>query len=384
MSRRVGIRSAVAAVLAVGGALVASSLASATGVTRVPPVFHFYAVSCPNQGACLAVGDSLGRGQTVGVLVTVVGGSPTKRVRVSSVRNFSGVACPRVNRCVVVGQRRAPHQQDLSTGVVATIVNGRPAKVHSVPHAFLFGIACGTLTSCWATGEDASFRHALAVHVVNGVVRQIHRLPGIYPGALHDDSSIPFVGPVAAAPAGPPPACWSASSCLLVGGIGRRDAHGAGKSDQAGLIVTLDGGRIQGTARVATGHLAAVVCTSPSVCLAAGQTQGGFNPPVRTGSAQLVSISDGRPTGTSLLQNDSEGVAQPSGLSCIDATHCYLTSEAFDVEAIVMGQPSTFRNTNSAVGFSAISCTATDCLAVGGASPRPNVENGIVYQFTPF
>lgn len=379
MSPRVGLCAVVAAVLAVAGTLAGSSVASSPAVTPVRPVFHFYGVSCPSQGACLAVGDSLrAGGGTVGELVSVVGGSPTQRVRVLSVRNFSGVACPGASRCIVVGQR-----QGLTTAVVASVVNGRPVRVLSLLKTFLFGIACGTPTSCWATGENASFRHALAVHIVSGVARDVHRLSGIYPGAFHDDSSIPFVGPLAAAPAGPPPACWSGSSCLVVGGIGRREANGVGKSDRAGLIVSLNGGTIRAVARVATGHLAAVACTSPSSCFAAGQTQGGFSPPARTGTAKLVAINDGRPTGTSLLQYGDQGVAQPSGLSCVDTTHCYLSGPA-QIEAIAMGQPGPFTPTNLAVDFSAISCTQAGCLAVGGQSPRPNVETGVVYQFTPF
>jgi hypothetical protein len=366
-----------AAVLTVAGSAAISSAAVAPTFRHVKGVFNLYAVSCPSRGPCVAAGDSLFRfGGTEGALVTIRGGVPSRTVRVPSVFNFSGIACHRAGRCVAVGQ--SPKK---TTAVIVSVVNGRPRRIRMLPKTFLFGIACPAPRSCWATGETARYTHAVVAHVVGGAVRHVSRLRDIYPGAFHDVTSVPLT---AAAPFGPPPACWSATSCLAVGGIGHRDPRGLGKSDRAGLIVTLRNGRVHKAVRVsATGHLSGVDCASPRTCVATGEARGGFNP-AHPKVGKLIEITAGRPTGILLSEVGNRSLTQPVGVSCATRTRCYAIAAAGEIEAVTRGRPTAIRAAPGGGGLSGISCAAKACLAVGGESPGPNREVGTVYRFPPF
>lgn len=255
-----------------------------------------------------------------------------------------------------------------------------------VPGVFLYAIACGSPTSCWATGESTNLRQALVVNIVNSKIGRTYFLNGIYAGAFFGPSgNSPNVGTAY----GPTPSCSSATSCVVVGATGPF----YGKTQGEGLVVTLADGRIHTKTTVAgTAQLTGIGCQSATTCVADGEPRG---PVVPALPGRLVSIINGHPTDVVTTTASGTDAHQLSGITCASATSCYAVSQGGLVVTVSPGSPPsatvitaiggapTVANAGFDGGFDGISCNATSCVAAGGKydPSAPERAIGAIYSF---
>jgi hypothetical protein len=355
----------IALILALGLSAPAGGHTLSGKPRRVKPVFNFNALACPSSGACVAVGQSQ---KNSGIIVPVRRGVPGRPAAVRGSFSLGGVACPRANFCIAVGQGLP-----LTTAVVVPIRRGKPGRPRHVPRTLLYGIGCGSSSSCWATGERANRRRALVVHIDHAKVKRVRALAHIYAGAFYGPSSAP---PGSTADSGPPPACSSATSCLAVGAT----RHGRG----SGLIVKLSGGKVRATAKVPdTSLLSGVACPTASKCVAVGYPPGSLFSISKPG--RIVDIAKGRPTHVLPARIAGTRAVQLSGISCLTVTSCYAVGQGGAVLTIADGRPTAIDQAPGQSAYFGLSCNPRSCLAAGGVfdSSAPENEVGTVFSFPP-
>jgi len=270
--------------------------------------------------------------------------------------------------------------------VVVPVTDGRPGKPLAVPDAFLFAVACGSPTSCWATGESSNFAHAVVVHIVNSIIEKTFVLGQLPPGAFFGPSSnTPNEGTAF----GPTPACVSATSCVLVGAT--RPYYG--RTQGRGLIVRLVDGVVRSAATVpGTSQLLGVSCVNAVTCLADGEPTGSY---VSPHPGLLVGVTNGTPTHVTSTERDNVLAIQLSGVWCERTTTCFVVTRAGLVVSItpastprvvsiaVATGAMTGPHQGAPVGFDAISCNDLSCVAAGGEfdPTLPQRAVGALYSF---
>ncbi len=351
---------------------------SSTGTLRVvKSAFNFWDVGCPDQGACIAVGQG-GHGE--GVIVPINHGIPEPTVLVPGSRGLGGVACPRANFCLATGNGT------LAPSVVVPVSDGRPGKPIAVPGAFLFALACGSPTSCWATGESSNFAHAVVVHIVNSAIERTYVVGNVPPGAFFGPSSNSPNGGTAY---GPTPSCVSATSCVMVGAT--RPYYG--RTQGRGLIVHLVNGVVKTVTSVpGTAQLTGVSCVSVSTCVAAGEPPGSY---VGLIPGVIVGVTNGFPGHVVSAALGHNLALQLSGLWCETSTTCFaVTRDGLVVSIVPAGTPRvlsiapaagalTGPHQGAPVGFDAVSCNDSSCVAVGGEFEPTLLQRaaGVLYSF---
>lgn len=355
-----------------------SQLRSSSGTLRVvKSAFNFWDVGCPDQGACIAVGQGAHGG---GVIVPISHGVPGPTVSVPGTLGLGGVACPRANFCLATGNGT------LQPSVVVPVTNGRPGKPVPVPGVFLFALACGSPTSCWATGESSNFAHAVVVHMVNSTIVKTYVVGDVAPGAFFGPSSNSPNGGTAY---GPTPACVSAISCVLVGAT--RPYYG--RTQGRGLIVHLVNGVVRTSTSVpGTAQLTGVSCVRASTCVADGEPPGSY---VGLKPGVIVGVTNGLPVHVVPTALGHDLAIQLSGLWCEKTTTCFaVTRDGLLVSVGPTGTPRvlsiapaagamTGPHQGSPVGFDAVSCNDTSCVAAGGEfdPALPQRAVGALYSF---
>ena len=355
-----------------------AQLRSSSGTLRVvKSTFNFWDVGCPDQGACIAVGQGA-HGE--GVIVAISHGVPRPTVFVPGTLGLGGVACPRANFCLATGNGT------LEPSVVVPVIDGRPGKPIAVPGVFLFALACGSPTTCWATGESTNFAHAVVVHIVNSTIERTYVIGNVAPGAFFGPSSNSPNGGTAY---GPTPSCVSATSCVLVGAT--RPYYG--RTQGRGLIVHLVNGVVQTLTSVpGTAQLTGVSCVSVSTCVADGEPPGSY---VGLTPGVIVGVTNGIPghvVSTALGHNLA---LQLSGMWCEKSMTCFaVTRDGLVVSLLPARTPRvltiapaagamTGPHQGAPVGFDAVSCNDSSCVAVGGEfdPALPQRAVGALYSF---
>lgn len=362
-------------VLALGGApgIARPGPPTVPGGVKVPGVFEFYGIACPVSGACIAVGEQ--GGTRLGVIDAVSGGVPARPVTVRGTFSFGGVACPRAGYCIAIGQAGAHGGISGATAIVP-ISNGRPGRITRLRNVFLYGIGCGSSSSCWATGETSNLRHAVIVHLVGTRVAHVFRLSGVSAGAFYFFSSL---RPTQASGSGPAPVCVSPSECIAVGTTGHY-AQRVGTTGK-GLILTIASGRIVGQAKVpGTSRLDGISCTSPSDCIATA------DPPNEYGGAEglVLPVDGGRPGALQQLQLQYEQI-QLGPIACPATGTCYIATASGAIVPVTNGIPATTEVVpqfpHGPAGFHGIACQGSSCVAAGNVYVPPGNAVGVLYPF---
>ena len=270
-------------------------------------------IACPTSTACFAVGQSAGHAlvdRWNGKVWTIVEVPQPSEVRTSG---LNGVACPGVTSCFAVGQF-----QDRS-GPQKTLIerwNGTTWTIVSHPklsggNRYLFAVACGTSTSCFAVGT----------HSVTGG-GELSCEPEL------DCSATTLVEQwngkhwtVVASPNGPYPAlqstltglsCASATSCVVVGVATPRGTWGTMLTERwNGKQWTIGSAAIP--AGAVGSELYGVSCSTSTSCFAAGAYQ------TSTGARTIVDHYNGSQWSIARRPGVSGALR---GVSCVSATTC--------------------------------------------------------------
>ncbi len=287
-----------------------------------------------------------------------------------------GVVCPSSNVCIVMGYDPA------SDATLTVITDGVPGPTQRIPDVDLEALTCVSPTSCFAVGSRASLFEGLLVPITNGVVGSPQAVPGtriLYGVACGSATSCVAVGldfagsfppgtavvvPITGGIAGPPQhlpgamvlrhvTCPSATSCFAIGRT----------NDVQGVLVPITNG-VAGPIQVVAGtdYLNAIACPSPGACVVVGGlsfASGGF----------VVAVTDG-----------TAGPAQPispdvelDSVACTDASHCVAVGDdvqgGFDgvVVAIAGGVAGPVQKVPGTGLLVSVACS-TSCVAVGSDS----------------
>jgi len=88
----------------------------------------------------------------------------------STSSDIQGVSCWRTT-CYVVGSYT--YGADELAGIVLTVTNGKPGKVHTIAGDGLIGVSCVSASKCYATGHAES-AEGILLTVTNGVPAHVH------------------------------------------------------------------------------------------------------------------------------------------------------------------------------------------------------------------
>jgi hypothetical protein len=211
------------------------------GAVVVPGSSNLESVSCPTVTVCWAAGLAT-TGSDQGVLAKIVNGKPALVRRVPTFYGLYGISCPSTSTCEAVGYDTS----DIADAVT-TITNGVPSAPAEVAGGgeWLNDISCPTASQCYAAG---------LVNFTASIVPITSGIPGTpinYPDAW-------YVGGLA---------CPSVGNCILDGE--------AGNSGE-GMVTGLTNGTADPVKLVpGTEYLYGAGCSSGSDCLLAGASQAG-------------------------------------------------------------------------------------------------------------
>jgi len=364
--RPAGARSKKVAWLA-AAALVAMPVQSALGATphrhtlgttwsaqptpnRTQPNGLFLGVSCPAQGWCMAVGDSVNpSGRTV-VLAESWNGTgwkvlATPRLNPAGSAELDGVSCTSATSCLAVGsvsydgQGQTKGQQPLAESWNGTAWAVVPVTVPGATGQ-LTAVSCATTCLVLGSATTAAGAPVVVVERWNGTGWFT-----IKPPAPRTDLGALSLRGVACA-----------QVCVVVG------AHGGHT-----FAATLTGRTwtIEVTPDQGAGALDGVTCPSPGDCVAVGWAKNHQRPLVETWNGAVWAVGGAAAPTASYSELDA--------VSCSSATACvavgqsggeYL-AESFDGSTwTIDGTPHVSSGTGSALA--SVGCAPTaDCLAVG-------------------
>ncbi len=297
--------------------------------TEIPGPLSPFDVVCPSPNVCIVMGYDPASDATLTVITDGVPG-PTQLIPDV---DLEALTCVSSTSCFAVGRRTS-----LFEGILVPITNGVVGSPQAVPGTrILYGVACGSATSCVAVGLDfaGSFPPgtAVVVPIANGIAGPPQHLPGAM--VLRHVT------------------CPSATSCFAIGRT----------NDVQGVLVPITNG-VAGPTQVVAGtdYLNDIACPSPSACVVAGGLSfatGGF----------VVAVTDG-----------TAGPAQPispdvelDSLACTDASHCVAVGDdvqgGFDgvVVAIDGGVAGPVQKVPGTGLLVSVACS-TSCVAVGSDS----------------
>ena len=353
------------AVGVVSAAMGASALGAVSGTTHtVTGVSDFQGVACPSSGPCIAVGETPrnSKNESTGVFAQISNGKPGTAHQVSGTSILNRVACPTSTSCIALGEVFASTGQ---RAVYVQISHGKAGTVHSLGITAGASIGCGTASSCWALGQDfpnhptgpSSF-HAEVVHLVTG------QKPKVF-------SPTPSYNFFYGGAGGAPPACFSATSCILAGNLNYLSGPGA--------IFSLNNGSVKVMKTVSgTTALSGLDCTSKAFCTIVGNQTSG-----QTTQSKVTTLSSGKLGTPKTVSN-----ANVFPLTCASASACFAFGIAstqgsappnYEVVTISHGAPGSPQQISSFVTGAA--CQGTACLGVGDEGQFPN-QQGTVFTFT--
>ena len=358
-------RSIGAFVIVIAALAAASALGAISGTThKVKGVMDFQGVACPPKGACIAVGETPRNSQnfSTGVFATVSGsrGKPGTPHTVGGTSILSRVTCPAANVCLAVGSIFGLTGQH---AVFVKIDHGKAGTVHSLKMDGVASIGCGSASSCWAFGEQFPKGEGAAAppqvaHLVNGKVDKVFSPGGSYSFSAGE------VG-------GAAPACFSATSCVVVGNSGFQNSH------QTGLIFSMTKGRVKVTHHVSgTNALSGLVCTSSHYCTIVGYKTIG-----ESEQGEVTTLSSGKVGRVRTVKN--VGLFP---LACSAASACFSfggrfvnNHSEFLAVPINHGKPGTPQQIDT--GVTDATCRGAHCLGVGSVGSFPN-GRGTIFSFT--
>jgi photosystem II stability/assembly factor-like uncharacterized protein len=198
--------------------------------------------------------------------------SPGWSVRASypnPVTSLTGIACPAAKTCYSVGTLGSGAVWSIYGAAVKTTDGSAWAEQNlpvpfSLPIGSLAGVACPSVSTCYAVGIRAGASGPAVLATTDGGTKWSSQLRAHTPG----------VDSLAAV------ACPSARTCYAVGA-------GIAGSPVGAVMTTTDGGAAWGSSLLSSGVLDGVACPSVSVCYAVGSNVGG------TGGQVLVTTDSG-------------------------------------------------------------------------------------------
>jgi len=275
------------------GAVASTGTGSKVAVRTVGNTLAFNGVYRYKDGSTVEVGENA-HGQ--GVVATKRAGA----VVVHGSSDLESVSCPTSTTCWAAGLATTGSDE----GVLAKIVNGKPAQVRRVPAFYgLYGISCPSASTCEAVGYDTSDIADAVTTITNGVPSAPAEVTGggewlndiscptasqCYAAGLvnYTASIVPITAGVPGTPVTYPDAwyvgglaCPSVGNCILDG-----EAGNTGE----GMVTGLTNGAADPVKLVSgTEYLYGVGCSSGSDCLLAGASQVGV-----TGYSHGVVLDD--------------------------------------------------------------------------------------------
>ncbi len=248
------------------------------------------------------------------------------------ISGFNGIACPSVSTCYAVGENSSS-----SGSIVSTNDGGSDWLFQTIPYGtgYLKSISCPSVLICYAVGEGISGFGVVVSTVNGGASWTIHNM---------FSGSASFNGI----------SCTSSSTCFAVG-----SGYGT-----AVILATTDGGTTWSTQTIPTGSVVfnGVSCPSISTCYAVGQnsSQNGLI---------VVTVNGGTTWSTQAIPS---GIFMPSGIDCILGSTCYVAGVSGSYSGAVLATTnsgttwSTQTNPLEISNLSAISCPSVlVCFAVG-------------------
>ncbi len=290
-------------------------------VAEVPPDgMYFNGFTCPSSTTCMTVGvlPNDGSGPPPPSLYTTTDGGASWTVRVMPGLVFASaaLACWTTTSCIVVEQ---------TEGFAAYVTNdaGQTWTSSQLPAGFIGpsdsdSLQCSSDGRCVAMGI-ASLAYtadpAFAYSTDGGRVWQLGKAPPVHAGA------------------GSVLSCSDALHCMAIENAGLQN----GLTEVRGVVTTSDGGRTW-TATSAQGlspnsapqylRIGALVCVSPKMCLASGQSGGSatFDSSAVT-QGQVAATSDGGQSWhfESLPTIDHHAIQQTTSITCSgDSQVCFV------------------------------------------------------------
>ncbi len=317
-------------------------------------------VSCASPESCFAVGDAF-NGSTVNTLIERWNGSSWSVVaspNPGSARRLSGVSCPTATMCMAVGE----YVSGTTTKTLAVRWNGTAWSIVASPNvdaiSRLLAVHCPSVSSCFAVGSSGdAFTSSTLIERWNGTSWSVAASPNSGSG----DNILSGI------------ACPTTSTCFAVGTV-----------DNFGTSSETVVERWNGTSWSIVpspnssddhNHLDDVTCTSATNCFAVGGSQTFFQEDVDT----LIE----RWNGTSWSMVASPNVIRDrtlSGVSCVSATNCVAVgtegTKGFDSDTLVEawnGASWSVVPSSNAPGaidndLSSVACRSTTCFAVGSST----------------
>lgn len=248
---------------------------------------QLFGVSCTSPRACTAVGSSNADASLVerwNGSVWKVQPTPHPRTFIYRLTFLTGVSCSSSTACVAVGEsetgRAFSHAYDTYRSL-AERWNGRSWSIESTPRpqlaneAFLDGVSCVATSACTAAGSDLlnPSGFGLLAESWSGMKWSIQTTPEpANPNSTQEFSGI---------------SCTSVAYCMAVGSAGAVAGYTYPGGDYAGVVAEQESGAgwvmlsmptppgvyyVGSDMLGALDGLAAVSCTSPTACVAVGET----------------------------------------------------------------------------------------------------------------
>jgi photosystem II stability/assembly factor-like uncharacterized protein len=337
-----------------------------TWVSQALPVLGgFLALSCPTPSNCVGVGSTFG----FGLIIATSDGGTTWTVQpnpaAGSKLSLSGIDCRTASHCVVVGDhgellattdegaswvlQLSGSTQDLAaiscpslancfaaavlprSGVLATADGGNTWTPQTASPEDLLGVSCPSVTTCFAAGGG---NMVLATTNAGGTwtIQNTGNCP----------ISCPNFGGIS---------CPTTTTCF---------AAGAGYRIGGVVLATVNGGQtwVNQIPNFTQNGLSAISCSSPIMCVAAGQ------------GGTIVTTNNG---GGNWIPRGSGTTLNITGVSCPSMFVCFAVGSdpASLLNGIVLGTTDggitwTKRNTWTPLNLNGVNCPSTSmCFAVG-------------------
>jgi hypothetical protein len=306
------------------------------------------AIACSGSNSCVAVGnvDTSTQPYSEGVVVPIVDGKPGSVEMVPGTVRLTGVACPSASTCIAVGDQDVSWMGSspiFSVGEVVEITNGTPGAAQeaapgpdpwlgSPNELFLDGVACTTISSCVAVGDDDAYG-GVAVPIKNGRPGQEEVIDGL-------EQTVPN-------------GVTCSEDCFAVGSY---SGDGPGGPALAKIVHNKPAGVTDYPKKFGFSSIACYGKTNSCMIVGATKTVG-ILLPVNTPDARTM-----------------PGVS-PAAISCRTATYCVVVGSDSGEGAIVRvtnETPAPAELVSGAQNLNGVACFGTtDCLAVGSSSAGP-------------